>query len=79
MAFDADENVLVCIAHDGGLLDVLDWYPRGSINQWKEKGWKGRARWGFVNELPVDGKPGSEILVRGLMRDGKVVGPEGKV
>lgn len=23
--FDADENVFVCVAHDGGLLDVVDW------------------------------------------------------
>ncbi|MCJ1241029.1 hypothetical protein MMC14_009033 [Varicellaria rhodocarpa] len=44
MEFDADENVLVCIAHDGGLLEVLDWYPNGTINQWKEKGWKERTK-----------------------------------
>ena len=77
MEFDADENVLVCIAHDGGLLGVLDFYPHGDINGWKEKGWKEQTRWGFVNELPVDGRPGREVLVGGLVRDGEVVGVGG--
>ena len=68
MEFDADENVMVCIAHDGGLLEVLDWYPDGNINQWKEKGWKERTKWGFVNELPIDGQPGGEVLAGSLVR-----------
>ncbi|KAL9119228.1 MAG: hypothetical protein Q9187_004217 [Circinaria calcarea] len=75
--FDADENVLVCIAHDVGLRDAVDWYPNGTGNDWKEKGWKEKSRWEFLNELPIDGKPGKEVLVKGLVRDGRVEGKEG--
>ena len=71
--FDADENVFVCVAHDGGLLDVCDWFPKGDINSWKEKGWKQKSQWGFLNELPIDGKAGRPWIAPGLMKDGKVV------
>ncbi len=71
--FDADENVFVAVAHDEGLIDVCDWFPKGSVNAWKEKGWKEASRWGFLNELPVDGKPGRKWIAPGRMRDGKVV------
>ncbi|KAI9812415.1 MAG: hypothetical protein M1827_004646 [Pycnora praestabilis] len=71
--FDADQNVFVAVAHDGGLIGVVDWFPHGSLNDWKGKGWKGESLWGFVNELPVDGKPGRSLLAPGLMKDGKVV------
>ena len=71
--FDADENVFVCVAHDGGLLDICDWFPKGNINNWKENGWKRTSQWGFLNELPVDGKPGRPWLAPGLMKDGEVV------
>lgn len=71
--FDADEDVFVAVAHDEGLIDVCDWFPKGSVNAWKEKGWKEASRWGFLNELPVDGKPGRKWIAPGLMRDGKVV------
>ena len=70
--FDADEDVWVCIAHDGGLGDVLadgGWYPCGNgANKWKERDWKERSRWGFLNELPVGGKAGRGRLVQGLVR-----------
>ena len=65
---DADENVFVCVAHDGGLIPVCDWFPDGTLNDWKAKGWKEKSRWGFLNELPMDGKPGRPLLVSGLMR-----------
>ncbi|KAG6995470.1 hypothetical protein G7Y79_00045g081410 [Physcia stellaris] len=71
--FDADENVFVCVAHDGGLLDVVDWFPKGTLNDWKQKGWKSRSQWGFLNELPIDGKPGRPWIAPGLVKEGKVV------
>ena len=71
--FDANENVFVCVAHDGGLLPVVDWFPNGKLNDWKAKGWKQASQWGFLNELPIDGKPGRPKLVPGLVKEGKVV------
>ncbi|KAL9604793.1 MAG: hypothetical protein Q9219_000241 [cf. Caloplaca sp. 3 TL-2023] len=71
--FDADENVIVCLAHDRGLVPVCDWFPNGTLNDWKAKGWKEKSKWGFLNELPIDGKPGRPLLAPGLMRDGKIV------
>ncbi|KAF2397487.1 hypothetical protein EJ06DRAFT_498590 [Trichodelitschia bisporula] len=69
--FDADPNVLVCIAHDEGLLEVVDWFPNGSLNDWKKKGWKEQSQWGFLNALPVSGKPPGPWITPGLMKDGK--------
>lgn len=68
MAFDADPNVLVIIAHDPAPKDSLTFFPHGTINDWKEKGVKEVMHWNFVNELPVDGKPGRKPLVDGLYR-----------
>ena len=52
---------------------MVDWYPHGDINAWKAKGWKGKSRWGFLNELPVDGKAAREPIAPGLVREGKVI------
>ena len=71
--FDANQNVFVCIAHDGGLLDVVDWFPNGTLNNWQQKGWKARSQWGFLNELPIDGKPGRPWIAPGLVKEGEVV------
>ncbi|MCJ1421068.1 hypothetical protein MMC32_007430 [Xylographa parallela] len=74
--FDADPNVLVCITHDGVLLDVLPLLnndPQSDIGDWKQKGYKERARWAFLNELPRNGKPGRKPLVEGLWKDGKII------
>ncbi|KAK0658278.1 Cytochrome P450 monooxygenase andK [Lasiodiplodia hormozganensis] len=71
-AFDADPNVFVCIAHDEGLIGVVDWFPNGTITDWKKKGWKERSKWGFLNALPIDEKPAAELFCPGLMRDGKI-------
>ena len=73
---DADANVFVCIAHDGGLLPVVDFFPHGTINDWKRRGWKEWTKWGFLNELPVDGKPAKPWIAPGLVKDGKVVRKE---
>ena len=75
-AFDADENILVCYAHDAELQSVIPFFPRGTLNAWKSQGWKKKLRWTFVNNLPVDGKPGMPPLVEGLNQDGYVLSPQ---
>ena len=74
--FDADENVFVCVAHDGGLLPVVDFFPKGTINDWKRKGWKERSKWGFLNEMPIDGKPAKPWIAPGPVKEGKVLSKE---
>jgi hypothetical protein len=69
--FDADPNVLVCLAHDESLLHVVDWFPQGTLNEWQSKGWKDRNQWGFLNALPIEEKPARENFCPGLMKDGK--------
>lgn len=75
--FDADPNVLVMIAHDTAPLDVLkdSFFPAkdGALNAWKQRGYKEKLHWGFVNELPVQGTEGRKTLTDGLYRDGKKV------
>lgn len=75
MDFEASDNVLICIAHDTDLLlhlPTLNDSPSSDLNSWKEKGWKERLRWGWVNELPRAGRPGRKPLVEGYWRDGKI-------
>jgi len=75
--FDADPNIMVTIAHDPAGLDVYDFFPNGTLNDWQQKGWKEDARWGFLSELPFDGKIVRPTLVDGLYVDGvKVRGLE---
>lgn len=76
--FDACEDVFVCLAHDPALFEVLPLINDGgkSINSWKEKGWKEKTRWMFLNEMPREGRPGRDPLVFGFWRDGKCVGVE---
>lgn len=66
--FDACEDVFVCLAHDVGLEDVCTFFPHGDMAGWKEEGWKERSHWGFLNELPVEGKVGRGWIANGLMR-----------
>jgi hypothetical protein len=47
--FDAHPDVLVVIAHDTSLQDTIELFP-ASLNQWKEKGWKERVIWAFLEE-----------------------------
>lgn len=72
--FDADPNVLVCIAHDVGLSGVLSFFPTGALNDWKQRGWKEATAWGFLNELPQDGKPTTPWIVDGMYKEGKKIG-----
>ena len=71
MEFDDSDNVFVAIAHDVGLVPVVELFPR-YMNKWKELGWKEKSHWGYLSELPVGGKP-AEQYVSGLMREGKPV------
>jgi glyoxylase-like metal-dependent hydrolase (beta-lactamase superfamily II) len=75
-AFDADPNVLVCLAHDPGLFEILPLLnqdPRCSVNDWKAKKFKDMSRWRFLNELPRGGKPGRPPLVMGWWKDGNQI------
>lgn len=50
--FDSNDNVLVIIAHDRSLLDVLEFYP-SSANSWKEKGWREAGVWRFLADFKL--------------------------
>lgn len=41
------------------------------MKDWKAKKSGETSHSHFVNELPVDGKPGRSVLVDGLMKEGK--------
>ncbi|KAK0468557.1 beta-lactamase-like protein [Armillaria novae-zelandiae] len=46
---DADPDVLMIIAHDGTASSVVEEFP-GTINEWKEKGWKNKLMWRFLEK-----------------------------
>jgi glyoxylase-like metal-dependent hydrolase (beta-lactamase superfamily II) len=48
--FDADEHVLVVIAHDRSMHDVVDFFPKPA-NEWKSKGWGTSGRWRFLADF----------------------------
>lgn len=48
--FDAQDNVFVIAAHDGTLLDIVDFYPKDA-KQWREMGWKREAYWRFLRDF----------------------------
>lgn len=48
--FDADDDIMVIIAHDWTLLSVLDYWPKPA-NGWFEAGWKSKGRWEFLRDL----------------------------
>lgn len=75
-AFDDSEDVLVCIAHDPTLLEVLPIFNKtgrddSGLNVWKEKKWKEKCHWGWLNELPRDGQQGRKLVVEGFWREGR--------
>jgi glyoxylase-like metal-dependent hydrolase (beta-lactamase superfamily II) len=52
--FDAADNVFVIIAHDHSLLDSrvgVEWFPRGTLKDWKQKDLAKKARWGFLDSF----------------------------
>lgn len=68
---DASEDVLVVMAHDQSLMDVVGFWPE-SANEWKVKGWKGRGLWGFLEDFgEIGGKEGKRSV--GLGRGIKVL------
>jgi hypothetical protein len=80
-SFDANEDVLVLLAHDRtllqGILPVFNEQPEENLRDWKEKGWREKLRWGWLNDLPRNGKSGREEMVTGVWREGREVGLEG--
>ena len=48
--FDANDSVLLIIAHDWSLLQVVDLYPK-DINQWKQHNWGELGRWSFLADF----------------------------
>ena len=52
--FDAGDNVFVVIAHDNTLLDPeigVEWFPHGTLKNWKEKGNATKGRWAFLKDF----------------------------
>ncbi|OAP59579.1 hypothetical protein AYL99_06877 [Fonsecaea erecta] len=73
--FDARKDVLVCLAHETMLpvhLPTFQKDPAADLNAWQEKAWKARVDWGWLNELPRNGKQARKDLPEGFYRDGKL-------
>ncbi|KAL8941406.1 MAG: hypothetical protein Q9216_002251 [Gyalolechia sp. 2 TL-2023] len=49
--FDGREDVLVMIAHDEHMLEIVRCFPEGKANGWKEAGWKEKGMWRFLADL----------------------------
>ena len=52
--FDAADNVTVIVAHDSSLKSDglgLEWFPHGTMKQWKKNGCAEKARWGSLSDL----------------------------
>ncbi|GLB39286.1 putative metallo-beta-lactamase superfamily protein [Lyophyllum shimeji] len=47
--FDANDDVFIMLAHDASLFPLVPTHP-AKLNTWKEKGWKRRGVWAFVDE-----------------------------
>jgi glyoxylase-like metal-dependent hydrolase (beta-lactamase superfamily II) len=50
MEADARPDILVVMAHDETLLDVVDFFPKYA-NDFREKGWVDRSRWLFLKDF----------------------------
>lgn len=73
-ALDQNDDILVCLAHDAVLLDVMPIFnedPKKDINGWRESGLKEKCHWGWLSEVPINGEPAQTPLVKGFWRDGK--------
>lgn len=49
--FDANENIFTMIAHDDTLIDIVEFFPTATANQWKEKGWRELGLWKFLRNF----------------------------
>lgn len=47
---DAADNIMVMMAHDASLLDVVQFFPK-QANDFMRKGWKEKARWRFLKDF----------------------------
>lgn len=47
---DVQDNVFFIWAHDTGIQDVVDLFPK-TANDWKAKGWRERLIWDFLEDL----------------------------
>lgn len=48
--FDANDDVFVMLAHDASLIPLIEKYP-AKVNAWKEKGWKKKGVWGYIDRM----------------------------
>ena len=48
--FDGRDDVMIVIAHDATLLNVLEFFPQ-NINDWKARGWAAQGRWLFLEDM----------------------------
>lgn len=73
VTFDSHPDVMVCLAHDEDLikhLPTLNNNPSDDLNLWKQRGFKDKIRWLWLNRLPRDGKPAQRPAVQGFWREG---------
>ncbi|CAL8581676.1 hypothetical protein XPA_007363 [Xanthoria parietina] len=60
-AFDGRDDVLVIIAHDAHMLDVVTFFPHGTANAWKAEGWKEKGAWKFLGDFEEAVKEREEV------------------
>ena len=49
---DAQDDVLYIFAHDSSVLGAVELFPLPA-NQWKEKGWREKILWRFLEDLAL--------------------------
>ena len=49
-AFDGRDDVMIILAHDASLLEVLDFFPQ-DLNAWKSNAWLAESRWLFLKDF----------------------------
>lgn len=52
---DADEAIWYVFAHDTKIRGVVDLFPK-EANGWKEKGWREKLLWRFLEDFEVAAK-----------------------
>jgi len=74
IAFDSSPSVLICLSHDETVLHgipTLNASPNDDLNSWQKRGFKKQILWGWLNDLPRNGRPGRQPAVEGFWRDKK--------
>jgi hypothetical protein len=59
-AFDADDSCFIVAAHDDSLYPIMECFPE-EANSWKEKGWKEKGRWPYLNDFAEAVRIGMEF------------------